>query len=106
MTKATIKQNGDIVRVSIEGHAGDERVCAACSVLGQTLQQCLRDTANGGALEVYHDEINDEDGNMYIKVKTKASNRQAVGMMLSVIATGFMLLQEQYPDNVKLAYKR
>lgn len=105
MTTVKIRQTDDIIRVAVEGHADEPIVCAACSVLDQTLMQCLRDTANGGALEIYHDEVNDETGSLYIKAKTKKGTKDAMGMMLGVIATGFMLLQEQYPEQVKLTYR-
>lgn len=106
MTTAKIKQTDNIVRVSIEGHAGDPRACAACSVLGQTLQQCLRDLANGGLVDVYNDAMDDEAGSLYIKARVKRGSKESVGMMLGVIATGFMLLEEQYPDHVKLIYRQ
>lgn len=106
MTNVKIRQHDDILRVHVEGHTSDPKVCAACSILDQTLLQCLRDLANGGAIELYQDEVNEESGSMYIKAKTTPGSKQAVGLMLGVIATGFMLLEEYYPDDVKLNFRQ
>jgi len=59
----------------------------------------------GGALALYDDDVKEETGDFYIKAKTKNVDDKVVAMLLGVIATGFMLLQEQYPDHVRLIYK-
>lgn len=94
MTTITYENIGGVMSVRIEGHAGyatnGDPVCAACSILQHTLIRSLDDSE----LILYDDEIPASE------VRFNATPKKM--SVFDTILTGFRLLEECYPDNVKM----
>ena len=95
MTTVTYFEQNDEISVEIKGHAGygkkdEDIVCAAISILGQTLLAYLNVNHNK------YDYILREG---YIWAYAKGIN---VRMALNVIMTGFYLLSRDYPEHVRI----
>lgn len=104
MTNVSIKEYGSKVRIDITGHAGynpgSDIVCAAVSCLSYTLMQRLRDMDN---YNYFHKmEVQFDSGEVHIAVDAKDIYRLEVEATLVTILTGFELLENKYPDNIRL----
>lgn len=106
MTTVKIRLNQDNVRITIKGHAEAKRVndsdlvCSSISILSTTLVQCLLDATDKGYIEKY--DYNTNDGDVSIKFSIVREGLTMINAILYTIFTGFELLQNQYPDNVKI----
>ena len=91
MTKVTYFDQGDEFSITIEGHAGYDKigsdiVCSAISILGQTLLAYI-DTDH----EVFRYHL--ESGRIWAYAKGRD-----VRKALNVIMAGYWLIQNNYPD--------
>ena len=75
-------------RVSIRGHAGDERICAAISTLTGAVLNALRDAAQN---VVY------ESGNVEFDVKFSDGLQMGA---FEVLMEAFSMLSESFPERV------
>lgn len=106
MTKIKIERGERRVTVEISGHAkynpGNDIVCAAASMLASTFAQYAQKLFKAGVIEqmlafeytpsrVYVDYI----------IGDKATYQVMSSTLLDVLKTGYELLEEQYPKNVK-----
>lgn len=105
MTTAQFIQDGNRFFVSITGHAdygppGADIVCSACSVLACTLVNIM---ANMDEDEIFSEfDSNIEGGDVRMKFTVKNDDDlSVVEDVIYTISTGFMLLEHQYPDNVR-----
>jgi uncharacterized protein YsxB (DUF464 family) len=92
MTNITIKDSKDKVIIDLIGHAGynpgNDVVCAAVSILTYTL---LNELANSDV--PFKHEIS--PGKVHIEIEQRIPAVQTV-------LTGWKLLENNYPDNVKI----
>lgn len=105
MTTIKSATKGSVTTITVDGHAGfnpgNDIVCAAASMLTYTLVQNLLDLTGAGLLEWC--KTDEKDGSMKIKVKTNKKGEAVAKIAIKTIMTGYELLQNQYPENVKLA---
>lgn len=93
-------------KISITGHAEYSKkgepdiVCSAVSMLSTTLVQCLTEMEEKGYIENLHKKM--KDGEVKVNFTIKSEGYYGVNILLYTIFTGFLLLQNQYPDNVKV----
>lgn len=94
MTNITIKEEKDKVIIDLIGHAGynpgNDVVCAAISILTYTL---LNELANSKV--PFKHKVS--PGKVHIETKRIPAIRTVI--------TGWRLLEEAYPEHVKLAWK-
>lgn len=104
MTKVLIKSEPGKYDITITGHAekvndGDGNLlCAAVSMLSQTLLQCMMDLESRGEIE-QHSKMG--DGYLRIYCCYQPENMRVKGC-LETIQTGFLLLQHSYPKNINV----
>lgn len=88
------------------GHAGNiedsesRLVCSAMSILIQTFIQCGQDWVNKGLLESFSAVA--ASGNTSINISYNKENKGNYEIFEYVITTGFLLLQNSFPDKIKL----
>ena len=95
MTEITYYEEHDEISVKINGHAGyaekgSDIVCSAISTLGQTLLAYLN---------IDHDKFDYSLRDGYIWCYAKGPN---VRIAFHTIMTGFHLLEDGYPDFVRI----
>jgi uncharacterized protein YsxB (DUF464 family) len=106
VTKVFLQQEENRRRLSIKGHAnygptGEDIVCAAVSMLGQTIAQYAMNLDAEGKVEAL-DELTCWDGAVRIDAVLTDDGCQQMDTALGVIMTGFELLQRKYPENVQI----
>ena len=106
MTQAIFSRRGNRFDVKIEGHADyasgvPDIVCAACSTLACTLLECMEDLDGAWGVDGFRKEVND-DGLMHINVRASEWAVREVEVIMKTIRTGFLLLQDGYPDHVEV----
>ena len=109
MIKITYKAKGKKHKLSIEGHAehgeqGKDLVCCAVSTLFYTLAQSVME-ANGQGLLAKAPSIHEENGNGTISCIANGRYEANVSLIWWTILNGFMLLEENYPKNIKIIKK-
>lgn len=103
MTIATFAQTGDKYQISITGHAdyshsGPDIVCSACSMLACTLLQAILSEESKGTVEdVSMSEVAGD-----VRLQFTACNCERIRAVTETIIQGFALLQNEYPQHVKL----
>jgi uncharacterized protein YsxB (DUF464 family) len=107
MTTATIRANGPEISVTVKGHAGAPRtehdndiVCAAVSVLSQTLLECMIREQDAGALDGF--KYRAVSGDIEVNAIPRELHTERVKTAVRTVATGFILLSKAYPDNVRV----
>jgi uncharacterized protein YsxB (DUF464 family) len=109
MTKIHFRQNGNHFTATFTGHAnakrhdGNDLVCAAISMLSQTLMQYACDALERGHLvKIGTIRQNPMDGAVSVDVLANNDGFPHVLGAFSAVATGCALLAEKHPDNVSL----
>lgn len=107
MTTASFKHKGNMFEVLITGHAGyntsgPDIVCAACSALACTLLQCILALEDEGAARELHTD--EKDGTLYVNITAQDWARERTEATIGVISSGFALLGDKYPENVRVGY--
>lgn len=103
MTRVIISVKENEYDISVCGHAdkvntGEGNIlCAAVSVLIQTLMQMFEDMEEKG---VIHYKKNISDGYVRLVCSVNAEFKDYVKGALDTIETGFLLLQERYQKNI------
>lgn len=104
MTTCQVLRDGCRYKVDITGHAGynpgHDIVCAAVSMLAYTYIQCIRDMEESG--DIVSVRLEYLPGDVHVDAVVKERSREHIEEIISVIETGFVLLQHQYPGNVVL----
>ena len=99
MTKVRIRRTNGTCILSAEGHAEREEtetgniVCAAVSILVQTLIQFCREHLD--STTDYRDQV--EDGYVFVKVET---DEKEIESAFAFTETGLSLIEDRYPDRV------
>lgn len=90
--------------IRIKGHAGyssgNDIVCAAVSVLSFTLMQTLEKERKAGNLKFLKYDY--RSGFVSVEALPSRRFKGRFKAILSTIVSGFELLADRYPDNVKL----
>lgn len=99
------KQNRSVT-LRINGHAGaapkgEDTVCASVSILGYTFAKYVYDMKLKKRLKK-EPIIELEDGNFNISARVRADDFAEALHALFVIQTGFVLLENQYPEYVHI----
>lgn len=95
-----------LMRMEMEGHAGAERVngidevCAAASILAQTLGQTGAACIDRG--EAASMEYSFEHGHALVDILPVDGMREIIADKVQVILTGFALLAEYRPECLQL----
>ena len=103
------KAKGKKHKLTIEGHAehgeqGKDLVCCAVSTLFYTLAQSLLSSCEEGML-VKAPSIHDDNGNGTISCIAKGKYEANISLIWWTIFNGFMLLEQNYPKNIKIIKK-
>ncbi len=102
MINIAVKSREDTIEINAQGHAnaapkGEDVVCAAATILIRTLAKTL-ETAVPGMVKA-----NVEDGRASISV---TGYDPVAAVAVETVCTGFRLLQEQYPEHIKISAEK
>lgn len=110
MTNVSITEDKGYVKINIRGHAGyglknglpegHDIVCAAISMLGQTLVHRLMHM--GEEHKIALNTLKYEPGEIDIRVLAKPAHIGELKTTIKTIETGLNLIQDQYPDYIKV----
>lgn len=89
-----IKYNDEYIEIN--GHAGDDSVCTAVSILTYTLLYELDKYQSEGKITEL--DVDLQDG--YVKISFENEHGGDVNVMLDVIYAGFNLLALEHPDHI------
>ncbi len=103
---------GNIIQYDIKGHAnfapyGEDIVCAAISVLGQTTLMGLVEVLQLKREEIFY-KIDDNTGYLNVKLK-EIKDKELVKdtqILLQTFKLGIESIQDTYPENLKIEYRR
>ena len=97
MTEVTLHEEGNILTLTMDGHAGDDNVCAACSILSGTICTYIE------SLPIPK-HIVFEGGRTRIILNRTALAPYDLEILHNIkfCMAGFHLLEEQYPDYVRV----
>ena len=105
MTQITWKESCGCVSVRLLGHADfaqqgeSDIVCAGISMLVCTLSACLEQQEERGVVRLLCRKIEPGDVEFRIEILSRTKEVRA---MLETIRTGFLLLANTYPENVRM----
>lgn len=103
MTKIIISAQDNAYDICVCGHAdkvnsGEGNIlCAAVSMLAQTMIQMLRDMESKEIIK-HKEQIT--DGMVRLICVIEEEHKKYVKGVISTIETGFLLLQEKYAENI------
>ncbi len=105
MTNVSIRQYYDNIIINIEGHSGysnpgNDIVCAGISTLVCALLNALLDEESSGNIRIIRKFTGDGIVNLEFKPFDFSKNR--IDGILSVITTGFYMLEDAYPDYIRI----
>lgn len=100
----TVKYNPDNLKLTIQGHGGGKKgfdiVCAGASMLFYTLANVLAHYPDDHFVEI--PDIVEGDGTGKIKCKPLDRHIPTIKHDFAYAMVGFALLEENYPDRVKV----
>ena len=105
MTRVFYREYYDRYLLIVEGHSGfgekgKDIVCSAVSILVYTLLNMLKDEESDNHLKLRREVIN--DGYFCVEVEPFDFSKQKITGLIETIIMGFSLLNEAYPENVKI----
>lgn len=113
MTEVKITNAPGYCHVQIKGHAGygfnhhlpegNDIVCAAISMLGQTVAQRILQMSEDGRLGIK--ELTMKEALIDIKVVPKVAYRNELDVTIKTIVTGFELLEKAHPSYINLGWE-
>lgn len=113
MTNVKVTNVPGYCHIRIEGHAGygfanllpegNDIVCAAISVLGQTAAQCIMDMSEAGKVGIK--ELTIKDALIDIKAIPKQTYKSELDTMVGTIKTGYGLIAKAHPDYITLGWE-
>lgn len=105
MTQVNIHEKEGKWNITIYGHAENPYaedkgniLCAAVSILGYTLMQVMRDAQERKEITVYQEHYSAGEIEIYAEAQKKEEKK--IREMVSVIKTGYCLLEKEYPGKV------
>lgn len=105
MIEITYKMIDDEHVLTISGHAGfsgcgTDIVCAGVSALTYALLQTLCDADRDGELSCFAYLVH--DGVASIRARPKCGYEERIGAVGEVAVTGYRMIADAYPQNVKI----
>ena len=105
MTKVYYREYYDKYLLIVEGHSGfnkngNDIICSAISVLVYTLLNMLKDEESDERLKLRREVIN--DGYFCVEVEPFDFSKQRTKGIIDTVIMGLSLLNEEYPEFVKL----
>lgn len=105
MTRVCFREYYDNLLIMIEGHsgfsvAGTDVVCAGISTLCYTLLNAVKDEEASGNLKLIRSFVC--DGAMCLEIERFSFSKERVDSIVSTIMTGFYMLEETYPQYVRV----
>ncbi len=105
MTKVYYREYYDKYLLIVEGHSGfnkngDDIICSAISILVYTLLNMLKDEESDKRLKLRREVIN--DGYFCVEVEPFDFSKQRTKGIIDTVIMGLSLLNEEYPEFVKL----
>lgn len=105
MTRVYFREYYDRYLLIVEGHAdynknGDDIVCAAVSVLVYTFLNMLKDEECDGRLKIRREAL--RDGYFCVEVEPFDFSKEKTKGIVETIVMGLAMLNEEYPEFVKL----
>ena len=105
MTKVYYREYYGKVLVSVEGHSGfaasgSDPVCAGISTLVYTLINSVLDEEGDGRLKLSRKVI--RDGFALLEIEKFDFAKERTEGILNTFLTGAMMLQESYPDYIRV----
>ncbi len=106
MTRVSVEEFYDNYIISIEGHAGfaqrgSDIVCAAISTITYTLLNAIRWAQDGDCLYIRTENVS--DGSIYLEVEPYDFAKEKVDTIIETCLTGFSLIEEEYPDYIRVS---
>lgn len=106
MVKVTFTENGNLLSLRLDGHAGQadvgkDIVCASCSILAYTVAKIVNDALNNGDLET-SPLINLDSGGALILCDPNKDRYAEIRHAYEVVQEGYALLAQNYPQYVEL----
>jgi uncharacterized protein YsxB (DUF464 family) len=106
MTKVTFTENGKILSLRVEGHAGyaehgTDIVCASASILAYTVAKIVSDALSKGWLKI-PPIIEMDSGLMRIVCEPIEEQHSEIRHTYMVAREGYALLEQNYPQYVRL----
>lgn len=91
-------------RVTVEGHAafdaaGKDVICAAASMITFTLADRVLELCNGEQATAPVTEL--KSGNATVSCKPKSRYDAVITLIFDTVCSGYRLLSENYPENIK-----
>lgn len=104
MSKVYYRRYYDRHLLTVEGHAnygekGRDIVCAAVSILCYTLLETLKQDESEDKCKIIQSTV--RDGYFSLEVEPFSFSDSRIGGIVDAVLTGFMLLEEEYPENVR-----
>lgn len=100
MTEVKIKYDNKKYRIKITGHS---LVCTAVSTLTYTLAQSLICAQDDRKIRDLRYDL--FSGKAFIEVSPEKSYRSEIETMIQTIIIGFELLENRYPEEIKITEK-
>lgn len=105
MTKVFYREYYDHYLLIVEGHTkfnekGKNIICAAISILIFTLLNIIKDEESANRLKIKKEII--YDGYFQIEIEPFEFSKNKIDGIIETIILGFCLLNEEYPEYVKL----
>ncbi len=105
MTTVYHREYYDKQLLTIEGHSGDgesgkDIVCAGFSALVYTYINCMLDEEAAGNVKLIRKII--RDGYIHFEIEYFDFSKARIKGMLDACITGFLMLEESYPDYVSV----
>ena len=108
MTK--ISMNWADLTLTSSGHAGAapkgmDIVCAAISILTESLVMALLDDEKRGRVKVDW-QMNEQDGSLRVHAEPKSGQEPKIRAYFKMAMVGLKAMQEEYPGNIKIGEVR
>lgn len=105
MTKVFYREYYDRYLIVVEGHAsfnekGSDIVCSAVSILVYSLLNMLKDEESDKRLILRREVV--RDGYFCVEVEPLDFSKKRTKGIIDTVIMGLSLLNQEYPDNVKL----
>jgi uncharacterized protein YsxB (DUF464 family) len=106
MVKATFTEDGEILSLRVEGHAGyaeigKDIVCSSASILAYTVAKIVNDALSKGWLKT-PPIIEIDRGDMLIVCEPIEEKHSEIRHTYMVAREGYLLLEQNYPQYVRL----
>lgn len=105
MTSVFYREYYDNVLITIEGHSGysfngTDIVCAGVSTLVYTLLNTILDEEAHGNIKLLRNFV--ADGGLCLEIQKFNFSKERIDGIIGTIMTGFYMLEENYPDYVRI----